>query len=176
VTTPDSKTTPATPDEIAAIYLRARDVSCPVCGYNRRDGITHHCPECRAPLDLIPDKHAPGVIPPRLTLACAIGTLVFSGPWLALSIRHTPWLEMIKTISRAFGRPMNSYQILDVFDFLQVFEVASIATATWFSAAAIRTFRKDKNAATRRTAIALLALTIGLQPFSLWNVYTAFFQ
>lgn len=36
----------ATPDELATIYLRARDVSCPGCGYNRRDGQTTICPEC----------------------------------------------------------------------------------------------------------------------------------
>lgn len=36
----------ATPDELAALYLRGRDVPCPGCGYNRRDGITAACPEC----------------------------------------------------------------------------------------------------------------------------------
>lgn len=42
--------THATPDELAAIYLRARDVPCPGCGYNRRDGVAAACPECSAPL------------------------------------------------------------------------------------------------------------------------------
>lgn len=37
---------PATPDELAALYLRARDVPCPGCGYNRRDGAVAICPEC----------------------------------------------------------------------------------------------------------------------------------
>ncbi|RMH27026.1 MAG: hypothetical protein D6692_08290, partial [Planctomycetota bacterium] len=39
-----------TPDELAALYLRARDVPCPGCGYNRRDGIAAACPECLHPL------------------------------------------------------------------------------------------------------------------------------
>lgn len=43
---PASQPTPATPDELAAIYLRARDVPCPNCNYNRRDGTAAACPEC----------------------------------------------------------------------------------------------------------------------------------
>lgn len=43
--------TPATPDELAALYLRARDVTCPSCGYNRRDGTSATCPECQAPIN-----------------------------------------------------------------------------------------------------------------------------
>ncbi|MEM9374141.1 MAG: hypothetical protein AAGA55_10905 [Planctomycetota bacterium] len=37
---------PATPDELAALYLRGRDVPCPGCGYNLRDGTSAVCPEC----------------------------------------------------------------------------------------------------------------------------------
>lgn len=37
---------PATPDELALIYLRARDVPCPNCHYNRRDDRNAACPEC----------------------------------------------------------------------------------------------------------------------------------
>jgi hypothetical protein len=37
---------PATQDEVAALYLRARDVPCPACRYNRRDGVAAACPEC----------------------------------------------------------------------------------------------------------------------------------
>lgn len=45
-------TQPATPDEIATLYLRARDTPCPGCGYNRRDGTTAACPECHAAVHL----------------------------------------------------------------------------------------------------------------------------
>jgi hypothetical protein len=38
--------TPATLDELATLYLRARDTPCPKCDYNRRDGTTAACPEC----------------------------------------------------------------------------------------------------------------------------------
>lgn len=43
---PDPQPTPATPDELAALYFRGHDVPCPGCGYNRRDGTTAVCPEC----------------------------------------------------------------------------------------------------------------------------------
>lgn len=43
---------PATPDELAALYLRDRDIDCPACGYNRRDGAAAACPECDHPLML----------------------------------------------------------------------------------------------------------------------------
>jgi hypothetical protein len=45
----------ATPDELAALYLRARDVPCPNCNYNRRDGVAAACPECAHSLWLAPE-------------------------------------------------------------------------------------------------------------------------
>lgn len=45
------QTKQATPDELATLYLRGRDVSCPGCGYNRRNGITAACPECDHSID-----------------------------------------------------------------------------------------------------------------------------
>lgn len=39
-------TTPATDDQLAALYLRDRDIECPSCDYNRRDGDSSTCPEC----------------------------------------------------------------------------------------------------------------------------------
>lgn len=36
----------ASENELAALYLRDRDVDCPSCGYNRRDGNSSSCPEC----------------------------------------------------------------------------------------------------------------------------------
>lgn len=44
-------TDPATPDELATLYLRGRDVPCPGCGYNRRDGTMAACPECATPIE-----------------------------------------------------------------------------------------------------------------------------
>tara|TARA_R110002072_G_scaffold42064_2_gene117371 strand:+ start:29759 stop:30277 length:519 start_codon:yes stop_codon:yes gene_type:complete len=43
----------ASDDELAAIYLRDRDVPCPSCDYNRRDGQSSTCPECGSALTLI---------------------------------------------------------------------------------------------------------------------------
>lgn len=36
----------ANENELAELFLRGRDVDCPSCGYNRRDGKTSTCPEC----------------------------------------------------------------------------------------------------------------------------------
>ena len=52
-----SKLTPrAEPDELEAQLLRsllaARDIACPVCGYNLRAIVSPNCPECGAKLDL----------------------------------------------------------------------------------------------------------------------------
>ena len=50
--------TPASLDETAILYLRARDVPCPECGYNRRDGTEARCPECKHVLTLSPTGSA----------------------------------------------------------------------------------------------------------------------
>ena len=47
---------PATPDQLAALYLRHRDTPCPACGYNRRDGATAACPECGEAIPIGPTK------------------------------------------------------------------------------------------------------------------------
>lgn len=35
------------------MYLQGRDVPCPACGYNRRDGASATCPECRHNISII---------------------------------------------------------------------------------------------------------------------------
>jgi len=47
------RASPATNDELAALYLRDRDTPCPSCNYNRRDGTTSLCPECGTELVLV---------------------------------------------------------------------------------------------------------------------------
>ena len=46
----------AEPDELESQLLKtllaARDIACPVCGYNLRAIVSAHCPECGASLDL----------------------------------------------------------------------------------------------------------------------------
>ncbi len=49
--------TPATPDELATVFLRARDIPCPNCNYNRRDSTTAACPECGT--DIITAENLP---------------------------------------------------------------------------------------------------------------------
>ena len=45
--------TPLNPDELAAAYLKSRDVPCPNCAYNRRGGVTAACPECGHDLSIL---------------------------------------------------------------------------------------------------------------------------
>ncbi len=52
-----SELTPHTaPDELESQLLKslltARDIACPVCGYNLRASVSANCPECGAKLDL----------------------------------------------------------------------------------------------------------------------------
>lgn len=47
---PVATTTPIPDDELVAAFLRGRDVPCPKCGYNRRDGESANCPECNEQL------------------------------------------------------------------------------------------------------------------------------
>ncbi len=75
----------ATPDELAAVFLRARDVPCPKCGYNRRDGTTAACPECHTSLSLNP---TPRGIPRTAALLIVVAFLVL-GADLAWSLMYT---------------------------------------------------------------------------------------
>jgi hypothetical protein len=44
---------PLNKDQLAAAYLKSRDLPCPSCGYNRRDGQTSVCPECEHDLAIV---------------------------------------------------------------------------------------------------------------------------
>ena len=44
----------ASDDELVGLYLKGRDVDCPSCGYNRRDGKVSFCPECGCAIALEP--------------------------------------------------------------------------------------------------------------------------
>lgn len=70
---------PATDDELAAFYLRARDVLCANCGYNRRDGTGAACPECQAQLNVHTGTPRAGAfLGPGLGKAIAIALLLVS--------------------------------------------------------------------------------------------------
>ncbi len=95
---PNPKPTQATPDELAPSYFRGRDVACPGCGYNRRDGLTAACPECRTPIQ-ISDNGAERWLSLSRRRAMFIGVvmLTFSTVYW-ISYCHSAW-EMIETIS-----------------------------------------------------------------------------
>lgn len=79
-------TDPATPDELAALFLRGRDVPCPGCGYNRRDGTASACPECGKPCCLELTRHSKH----RAMLWILI-------PALAISIHDFAWAAIFAT-------------------------------------------------------------------------------
>lgn len=94
MTTPDSNTTPATPTELAELYLRARDVPCLKCGYNRRDGTAAACPECghhlrlgtvRNRLDIAITRTAVAV---SITIACC--AVIVCGGIMLLLLQYRP--------------------------------------------------------------------------------------
>ncbi len=79
---------PATDDEIAALFLRGRDVSCAGCGYNRRDGTQADCPECKR--KFVPQ--APESISGPYT---RLGTLI---AWMAIASSCTMLLSSASTV------------------------------------------------------------------------------
>lgn len=72
----------ATPDELAAFYLRGRDAPCPGCGYNRRDATAAACPECGLTIPIgvqaigtvqTPARHFRRLIRLLIAIACVGG-------------------------------------------------------------------------------------------------------
>lgn len=55
---PTAPNAPIPEDELVTAYLHGRDVPCPKCGYNRRDGKGATCPECDEQLRIIPTGKA----------------------------------------------------------------------------------------------------------------------
>ncbi len=100
--------TPATPDELAALFLRARDVPCPKCHYNRRDGLTAACPECGtdiiAAMDTLPFAAVLGIKRLRLIALFIACIAAVSG------LRHAGeiWQLNNSVMYVAFGTPRTS--------------------------------------------------------------------
>jgi hypothetical protein len=77
--------TPLNADELAAAYLKSRDVPCPSCAYNRRGGVSATCPECGHVLAILHEdggwKQAFSSLAQRylllLTLVCAFVTIMW---------------------------------------------------------------------------------------------------
>lgn len=88
-----TQSTPATPDELATLFLRARDTPCPNCAYNRRGGITAACPECGATLPIGDTTPAlPHRTRQRIRRAARL-TLIFSCLLVIPAARST-WLTI----------------------------------------------------------------------------------
>lgn len=87
-------THPATPDELAAIYLRARDVPCPNCGYNRRDGQSAACPECGRIIRVAPQgsgvDERTGRVASVVSVVIACGAALACGAAVMLIAQYRP--------------------------------------------------------------------------------------
>lgn len=130
---------PATPDELAKLYLHNRDVPCPGCGYNLRNATAARCPECAYRLQLGPS------VPD--TIACSRKTL----PRLALSLLGCSFVSMLYLgdyITRYMSLPPHPIRSTLEFAFTSFF-LASICASflcivfvwRWFLAA--RTGRRS---------------------------------
>lgn len=144
---------PTTPDQLATLYLRNRDTPCPACNYNRRDGATAACPECRTPLRL---GDTTQTLSPRtahtlrrlamvsLIVASALTITSARGAYLAVQ----SWAS--DTTSTFFAKPW----------FVYAGTLISIITlAAWITLAAmsLRALRTPPEAGPDRPARALIA-------------------
>jgi hypothetical protein len=85
----------APPHELVTLYLQGRDVPCPACGYNRRNGTTTACPECATPIDIGPTISAGAQLNAPRTARLAWILLAATAPEviaLLISAGHTVFL------------------------------------------------------------------------------------
>jgi hypothetical protein len=143
---------PATPDELATLFLRARDIACPACGYNRRGGVTAACPECRATL---PVGETTQTLRPRTTQSirrCARLTLIFACLLVIPTARST-WLTvdawLTDPTSSLFAKPWFVYASL-------VTAVATLAAWIILIAMSALALRSPRTAGPDRPVRALL--------------------
>lgn len=152
---------PATPDELAAVYLRGRDVPCPGCGYNRHDGTTAACPECTAKVALsVQPKSATVLLSAqraRVIAACLLViALVLMIESLGATFIYARAIAMSGGWSSTFGQWM-------------IAAIICLLVSCFMTPLAINTLRTishcdsgTRNA--RRITILTIALAIGLVP------------
>lgn len=83
-------------DDLARAYLHARDVRCPGCRYNRRDGTGAVCPECGWALTLGPVSRGTAAAATAAAVWLFVAMLAFGGIGTGL----TGW---VLVIALAFG-------------------------------------------------------------------------
>ncbi len=141
------QTNQATPDELATLYLRGRDVPCPGCGYNRRDGVTMGCPECSHALALKPEAPYRLEIKPRFARFFLVSIMVFSASFLCYSA-----FLIVKNPSTAFPtRPTYWIWLMEI----AFYSIARFSTV-WFALSALREIRSKGGTSGRLFSLAIL--------------------
>jgi len=164
---------PASPDELAAVYLRGRDVPCAACGYNRRDGTTAACPECGDVLDL-----SPGRVPTGATInrrrANVMGVVLTAASCLAaVKYAHLTWLFQEGVFDRLAnsGTPSRSAFTYLVFS---VLGLTGSLPAIYYSIRMCKWRRRRNQSSTtsgRYLVRAVLWLIIPTLPFEMYRIY-----
>lgn len=152
-------TDPATPDELAALFLRGRDVPCPGCGYNRRDGTTAACPECTAEVALsVQPKSTTVVLSTQRARVIAACLLVIALVLMIESLGST--FTYVRAMSGGWSSTFGPWIIAAIVCLLASCFMTPLAINTLCSMS--RCDSGGRNA--RRITILTIALAIGLVP------------
>ncbi len=168
---PTDQPTPATPDELAAIYLRARDVPCPGCGYNLRDGSVAACPECDHTLSLAAANQALVRPPARTIVAATIAMLLFSIPWAITTITFINWTSLAQRVISTIQPSRYPNAGIEWHHAVNIIEVVGQTAAIPLSIITLWAVRRQPHRASRWFAISVLCLAMGTMPFAWWNFY-----
>ncbi|MFK7883658.1 MAG: hypothetical protein AB8F26_05690 [Phycisphaerales bacterium] len=85
-------------DQLAKIFLKGRETPCPVCRYDRCNGVGAACPECGYLIRLQPIQPNPRDVPAKILVL--IGTLIIIN---AIAIIPGQSVSTIRVLNRGFG-------------------------------------------------------------------------
>ncbi|MEZ6317371.1 MAG: hypothetical protein R3B49_01265 [Phycisphaerales bacterium] len=103
-------------DDLARLYLAGRDVPCPKCKYNRRDGDRARCPECGHALTLAPGTtttYAAARTAARWLFICMIVFGALGGTYVGFAVLqmvgyglNVPTLVIVVVLAAGFLVPL----------------------------------------------------------------------
>lgn len=142
-------TDPATPDELAPLYLRDRDVPCPGCGYNRRGGTSAACPECGHHLRLQPVIEHPLTLSSKACYTLGIVMILYAALLVPVSV-----IDM-------YRMGVFPAQLLEAWVIQNIAVSAGFLTASVFAVQAIIRTRASRVGAARSVTRSVAAILAG---------------